>query len=310
MKEKRLQFKRFRSLVALLVIVSLLFVPLAAVAEDNVDDGGDIPEPVFHEPQPEYPVSYQGVEPVFVEGNNPDDDEHKVEYNNDDDQFYTEIGDIKVVYDGYSDMIEIPGSTNGGNGGGSGDPLEVFWTVSDDLTYLSWMSKAWITLVILKGGQDRHEYHYLDQDGNYILEPDEEGWFWDSWLVPPRMTVGNPSDPNYIIPEISHFNFYGQEIPESGGGELNGGNGGNDGGQGGDGEIVNGGGNDGGQGGTQGGELNGVSALGEFIVAPEAPATDPATPLALPSTGGTASLAIALGLLLAGSGILIKRKNS
>lgn len=183
------------------------------------------------------------------------------------------------------------------------------WSIVDGKLTWNVVSGGVVYEVFVKGGSEGARIYYYENgatSGTGLTTQTDQDISHFGFITGPRKTETVPGAPveefaDYFSAIISSTEFAYTPPRDT---PVNGGNGGG-------GEIVNGGGNDGGnggtQGGTQGGELNGGSSLGEFIVGPETPAT---SPLALPSTGGVASLAIALGLLLAGSGILIKRKNS
>jgi hypothetical protein len=234
---------------------------------------------------PEGDTSEAGVVPTPIDGNplsGEGADNHKIENPDGGDTGSIDIPSDVELNDLGSSYPDVSGSGT----------VEVNYEVSSDGKYLSWSSTEKVDTVVVKGGNSANIYHYYDSEWNYLgLWDDDAGMWYDSGLKAPDFT--NPVG-IVIVPDISNFGFFkGPGTGGSNGGSNGGTNGGTNGGE------LNGG--------TNGGGNGGGSALGEFILGPEAPATDP---LALPPTGGASSIAIALGLLLAGSGILIKRKNS
>jgi hypothetical protein len=130
----------------------------------------------FGEPQPPYPITYEGIDPDEYEGNFVSSDDDQVCY---DMSALGFIGEVTGEMRGFK--VDPPTAYNDGN-------IDII--LSGDLRYLAWATEpnATVLAFIIKGGPNYHVYDYVGS-----------GIDADSWLASPLNNAGR-------IPQISHYN--------------------------------------------------------------------------------------------------------
>jgi hypothetical protein len=172
-----------KTIIKISVIAALMAVVIAGCQKDpELKENGLLKitpagNAAFEFPQPDYPVTYEGIVPGEFPGNFVSSDDDQVCY---DMSALGYIGEVTSEMRGFK--IDPPTDYNDGN-------VDVL--LSADGKFLAWaaLPNTSVLAFILKGGPNYHVYDYVEETLNA-----------DSWLASPLNRSGN-------IPKISHYNL-------------------------------------------------------------------------------------------------------